>query len=287
MALTIEATDGYPLGATLTEAANPQALVVITGATGVPHRFYARFARWLADRGAHVLTFDYRGIAASRPERLRGFTGTLSDWGAKDLEGVMQWARRTHPGLPVRIVGHSVGGQILGLAASNAQADRIVTVASQSGYWQLWPWQTRLVMGTLWHALMPLVPRVVGYVPGQLGIGEDLPEHVAREWARWGRSPNYLLDHTPAREGFARITAPVTSWSFSDDFYAPQAAVDWLHAQMTAAPVRRVHLTPRDLSVKAIGHFAAFRDSFSNTLWPAFAEALGLEHPRHAERAQH
>ena len=276
MTLTISATDGYPLGATLFSSPSPRAVIIVNGATGVPHKFYGRLARWLSERGAHVITYDYRGIASSRPATLKGFTGTMSDWGARDLEGVIQWAQREYPKLPLRLVGHSVGGQVLSLAESNHHFDRIITVASQSGYWKLWPAQTRLVMGTLWHTVMPVIPRLLGYVPGQFGIGEDLPEHIAREWARWGRSPNYMLDHTSAREGFGRLTAPVTAWSFSDDFYAPKAAVDWLHAQMVNARVERHHLEPRELDAKNIGHFAAFRDTFAATLWPRFAEGLGL-----------
>ena len=39
-------------------------------------------------------------------------------------------------------------------------------------------------MAVLWHGVMPLVTRVVGYFPAQiLGLGEDIPAGVAMQWA--------------------------------------------------------------------------------------------------------
>jgi hypothetical protein len=46
------------------------AVLIVCGA-GIPARFYDHFARYLAARGATVLSFDYRGIGASRAGNLR------------------------------------------------------------------------------------------------------------------------------------------------------------------------------------------------------------------------
>ena len=50
--------------------APPRALVLIHPATAVPERLYAGFARFLTERGFAALTYNYRGIGASRPARL-------------------------------------------------------------------------------------------------------------------------------------------------------------------------------------------------------------------------
>ncbi|HSN73229.1 MAG TPA: hypothetical protein VLT59_17065, partial [Steroidobacteraceae bacterium] len=87
-AVTLHCDDGQPLGATSFAATGdpPIATAVIAAAMGVPQTFYARFAGWLATRGIDALTFDYRGIGASRLISQRGREVTLLDWGRADLE---------------------------------------------------------------------------------------------------------------------------------------------------------------------------------------------------------
>lgn len=270
--LRISAADGYALGAAVLGApVRSGPVVVISGATGVRQRYYARFAGWLAERGATVVTFDYRGIGESRPHRLRGFRARMRDWGELDLEGVLAFARREWPHRPLVSIGHSVGGQLLGLPPSNVALTRAVTVSSQSGYWRHWPGASKVAMAGLWFGLMPLAASAVGYFPGRLGIGEDLPAGVAQEWARWGRQPGFFTDDGVSSEGFARLAIPMQAWSFSDDTYAPRRAVDWLHGLYASAQLERLHLAPRDAGVKRIGHFGFFRETFRDSLWPRAA----------------
>jgi predicted alpha/beta hydrolase len=245
-ALRIAATDGYALSARVYGAAQRAGpLVVVNGATGVRQRYYARFAEWLVHRGATVVTWDYRGIGESRPHRLRGFTGRMSDWGQRDFEGVLQHVGSHFGGRELVVVGHSVGGQILGQAPSNHLIARALTVGSQLGAWQLWPGYKKWAMAGLWHVVMPGVTKVMGHFPGALGIGADLPRDVALEWAKWGRSRDFFLAHGVSREGYARLRGPLVSYSFTDDDYAPRAAVDALHALYVNAAVNRRHLAPR------------------------------------------
>lgn len=271
----LAAADGYDLGALeYAPAAPPRAVVVIAGATGVRQRYYARFAAWLADRGLAALTFDYRGIGESRPASLRGFPGRMRDWGQLDLDAALGHAERRWLGVPLLAVGHSVGGQLLGLAPAAARLHRVVTVSSQSGYWRHWPHVTQLGMAAVWFAVFPVVTAAFGVFPGRFGVGEDLPPQVAREWARWGRRPRFFLDDGIPAEGFSRLRAPLLAVSFSDDLYAPKAAVDWLHALYASAALTRQHLRPEDLGMRAMGHFGAFRESAREALWPRIVEFL-------------
>ena len=66
-------------------SALPSSAVVIVCGAGIPARFYRRLARYLAERGAAVLTFDYRGIGASRTGSLRKMTSGMDDWAARDI----------------------------------------------------------------------------------------------------------------------------------------------------------------------------------------------------------
>ena len=271
-AIRITADDGYCLVGHVMGAAKRGPVLVINGATGVRQWYYARFASWAAEQGATVLTWDYRGIGDSRPHRLRGFPGTMRDWGKHDLEGVLRFASHEWSGRPLVAIGHSVGGQILGQPASNHLYSRAVTIGSQFGSWQLWPAPRKWAMAGLWYGLMPALTHTLGYFPGSLGIGADLPKEVALEWARWCRSREFFLEHGVARDGYARLHIPMLSFSFTDDTYAPKAAVDALHSLYSGAQVERRHLRPEDVGAKEIGHFGFFRDTFRSTLWERLGE---------------
>src|SRR4029077_12775515 len=120
--------------------------VLINSATAVPRKIYKGFARYLAGRGCAVLTYDYRGIGDSRqramvgynqPKSLVGFKASMSDWAALDVTAAVAWMRERYKELPLRYVGHSFGGQALGLLANTSEVSRALLIAAQAGYWKL------------------------------------------------------------------------------------------------------------------------------------------------------
>lgn len=276
------ARDGFELAATRFDPdpnASEQArgVVLIVPATGVAQRLYRGFASFLAGEGFCVLTWDWRGTGGSRPASLRGFRATMMDWATVDFGGVLDWARGNADGQPLFAVGHSFGGQALGLlagaelrreAGSDAEAPwrgfaGAVTVAAQSGYWRHWPRPQRYWYAFVWHVIVPLFTALYGYFPSPLfRFGEELPAGVARQWARWCRSPEYLGDWS----GHARFAAPMLALSFADDGYAPPVAVAALHGHYTAADLTTRHVRPGDLGVARIGHFGFFKPGLP-ALW--------------------
>jgi predicted alpha/beta hydrolase len=272
-ALRIKALDGFELAATLYEPAPVPgdrtgpggSVVLINSATAVKRGYYDAYARHLAGEGFTVLTYDYRGIGGSRPRKLAGFRARMLDWGRRDLAGVMEWITLHLRPQKLLVVGHSAGGQIVGLTESNWRVHGLLTVGSQSGWWGHWPVPARYAMALRWYAV-PVITRLFGYLPGAFGTKEDLPAGVAREWARWGRRPGYLF-RDGLDEGFARFRGPLFAYSFSDDTYAPQPAVESLLDAYTGADITHRHLTPQDLGVPEIGHFGFFRERFRDTLW--------------------
>jgi predicted alpha/beta hydrolase len=271
--LELRASDDYRLAATLYRPADPPlAIVVIACATGVRRSYYDPFARYLADHGLAALTFDYRGIGDSRPQKLPGFTATMHDWGALDLDAALARALELFPGVPLQQIGHSAGGQLVGLSPHADRLNAIFSVAAQSGWYGHWRGLGRARMIANWFLAIPVATRLFGYLPGQLGTGQHLPAGVARQWAAWCRHPDYLMseDRQARAASFARVTAPILAYSFSDDPFAPRAAVDQLVGFFTAAPHERRHLTPSDAGGGApIGHFGFFRKKFAESLWPA------------------
>lgn len=277
--VTIPARDGYALAAEhlAPEDRPPRAAVVIASATGVPRRLYAAFAAYLAEAGFAVLTFDYRGIGGSRPERLRGFRAAMHDWGELDLAGVIDWTSARHPALPLLVVGHSVGGQLVGFAPNADRVTALLTVAAQSGYWGHWSGRDRLWLLANWYLVMPVLTTLCGYMPmRRLGQGEDLPAEVAREWARWGRHPDHLLIHARARglDGHRRFAAPIRAYALADDDYAPPRAVGALLEFYASAPRELRVVAPADLGLSELGHFAVFKERFRDSLWREWREWL-------------
>ncbi len=278
----VTTSDGVTLTATVWDPPGRarERVLVIASATGVLRGYYASFAAQLASRGFAVVTFDYRGIGDSRVgvvELAHAGEPSMRDWGERDLASVLAWAGTTFGNGRAALLGHSVGGQLVGLLPEHAQSriSALVTIGSQSGDFRLWPLPARLAMAVLWYGVVPGVTHAVGYLPGSLGIGEDLPAGVALEWARWCRTPGYLVgeDGAARREGFARLDAPVLAYGFDDDLYAPRAAVDALHALYVSARIER-----RQLGREAgrFGHFGFFR-SRHRALWDDVAAFLTAE----------
>lgn len=280
--LRLQAADGAWLGGFVWRHAEPatdRPVVVISAATSVRCRYYARFARYLFGHGFDVVTFDYRGIGESRPASLRGFEADWVDWGANDLEGALRYARAAFPGQPIHIVAHSIGGFAVGLAPSSRGVERIFTVGSQFAFWRDYGRAQRRRMFVKWHVVMPVLTRLLGYFPaGRLGWMEDTPAGVARDWSRMKARfedtvrPGRLLGGAPEslalRQRFAGVTAPILAVGLDDDPYGTPAALDRLLAYFTASPRRHWRIAPADIDVAEIGHFAFFHDRFSATLWP-------------------
>ena len=132
--LTRPAADGYPLSMRLIAHPEPTLAVLVSSGTGFPKGFYERFARHLAGRGAAVLTYDYRGIAGSRPEDLAALEMDYPDWGRLDMPAALKALKAAAPELPVFHVGHSVGGHFVGFMLNQDQIARHAFVSVGSGW---------------------------------------------------------------------------------------------------------------------------------------------------------
>lgn len=271
-----EADDGRPLAGTVLEPARVDGAVVIASATGVPRRIYAGVARHLAEAGLAVLTFDYRGIGDSRQGPLRREPARMQDWGRLDLEGALSWMRRQHPRAPLLLLGHSAGGQLVGLAPSARHLSGAALVGSQLGWAGHWPWPWRGLMWSAWHALIPGLTALAGFLPMRaLGQGEDLPAGVAREWARWGRRRHYLFDDlgAEARAAYAALRFPVRALHIADDLYAPRSGVEAL-VSFYGGDCEVCTVSPADVGAPRIGHFGWVRQRHEQGIWAPIRDWL-------------
>jgi predicted alpha/beta hydrolase len=274
----ISTAGGGDIAARLFPAAQARALVLLHPATAVTQGFYEHFARWLAGLGLHVLTYDYRGTGASRGASLQACTVTMADWMNEDVGAVTRWAAARFPALPLLAVGHSVGGHAIALSEDSERLRAAVLVASHAG-------TSRLVRGTgerlrvrfVMRLLSPLLCALFGYMPGRrIGLGEDLPASVMRQWSRWTSMPRYFFDDPTmyAERRMRRQRLPLLVLGFDDDPWANPEAVGMLVAPLVNARVERRQLAPADAGVPAIGHMGFFRKRCAAVLWPQLGDWL-------------
>lgn len=278
--ITVPATDGFRLAATLFLPRRVRrAAVLISSATAVPRKIYRGFAIHLAGRGAVVLTYDYRGVGGSRPKALAGFKASMADWAALDMTGAIAWMRERYSDWPLRFVGHSFGGQGLGLAPNNTEIARALLVAAQAGYWGLMtPPENYRVYAFMNFVGVPLT-RMFGYAPGFMGLGEDLPKDAFLQWTSWVMSRHYMFDdaNLPALANFAAFKGAMRAHTFTDDPWATPAAVELLCSHYTGTRPEIVKLAPADVGTAKIGHFGFFRPEQQDGLWRGAADWLLAE----------
>ena len=287
--IAIPAADGYLLAATLflPRTAKRHA-VLISSATATPRKIYRGFAAYLAHRGCAVLTYDYRGIGGSRkrtiegynqPKSLVGFKASLSDWAALDITAAVSWMRERYRNLPLSYVGHSFGGQALGLVANNGEISRALLVAAQAAYWKLLAFPERYRVFALLNGLGVPLTHLLGYAPGRIGLGEDLPKDAFLQWVRWIRSPRYLFDDESlaALKNFPNFKGELRALCFADDPWATRPAVELLCKGYSGTEAEILSIAPTDIGAKRIGHFGFFRPEHRDTLWRGAAEWLAGE----------
>lgn len=230
---------------------------------------------FLSEKGFFVYTYDYRGIGQSRPKPLRASKATMKDWGALDYHTMLQNVFSSHRQFKVIVIGHSVGGQLVGLSSLTQKVDSIVMIGSQTPYVKNYAGLVQKIKLTwFWNVLIPVFTPLFGYFPAKkLGLFEDLPSGVAYQWARWAKSSEYMFKEFPEeKEKFASIQQHALMISFTDDTIAPPLAVKELMRFYPRIKWSHWEMKPEDILLKEIGHFGFFKKRMEATLWKELFE---------------
>jgi len=266
--LDLTAADGYILGGTRYPArATPQGRLVVAGATAVPQGFYKRFAEFASARGFDTLIFDYRGIGRSSPPSLKGFRMDLLDWARLDLAAAIE--AMASDAVPLYLVGHSFGGHAFGLLPNHHKVTGFYVFGTGAGWHGYMPMAEQLRVLTMWNLVLPPLTWWKGYCPWKmLGLGENLPLDVFRQWRYWCRFPHYYFDDPGMRgieQSYARIHTPIIAANALDDLWASPASRDAFVRGYRNAPLTRIDLDPKMLG-GTIGHMGYFRQT-AEPLW--------------------
>lgn len=87
----------------------PKAVVIISHGYAEHSGFYLQLMEDLAKEGYAAYALDHRGHGLSQEER--GYVERFEDF-LEDLDAFVDFVRERHPGLPLFIFGHSMGGLI-------------------------------------------------------------------------------------------------------------------------------------------------------------------------------
>ena len=281
----IPALDGYELGGLLCSVPgdNPARVAVLHAGAGIRAASYRRFAMFLAQSGIPVLLYDYRGIGLSRPRSLRGFRACVEDWAEYDCTGAIAWLQQRFAGVEIVGLAHSIGALLVGGARNAAQQASLVLIGGHTAYCGDYNERYRLPMTLLWHRVMPVLTRLLGYFPARrLGLGDDIPAGVALQWAARrspelrpaGSGPEHRRIHQML-DRCAELQRPALVISISDDaFTGPAGTRHLLSYYPRLFPLKHATFTPAEAGARRLGHFGFFRRAGGSALWPRFLDLL-------------
>ncbi len=236
--------------------------IMIGPATGIKRHFYHNFATYLAESGFGVLTFDNEGIGESLSTDLAKCSASLISWGRHDMPAVLDALQDEFPNASYHLIGHSAGGQLIGLMPNYTAISSVFNVACSSGRIKNMSMPHKLKAMWFMDVFIPATNLALGYTPAdKVGMGQPLPRDVARQWREWCNGAGYIKTafgksiHT---HFYDELSMPALWLGFSDDHIATSENMDDMIRVFTKMPVEKRFLDPEDFGLNHIGHMLYF-----------------------------
>jgi acylglycerol lipase len=260
------ATDGTRLALTRWDATNgaPSAIIVgVHGMNDYANAFHLA-APWWAARGVTTYAYDQRGFGRSphrgiwAPDALR----------IDDLRTLVALVRRAHPGVPVAVVGESLGGAIAIEAFASDRppdADRLILAAPA-----VWGWTSQpLLNRTLLWLAEGVAPGHVfvppSWLTSKIAASDNRAELIAMSrdpLMIWGARTDALyglvttMQHAQTEIGEIRVPT-LYQYGAHDEIVPPSA---------TASAVRKLPAADRT-AYYAHGWHLLLRDRHAALVW--------------------
>ncbi|MBF6270502.1 alpha/beta hydrolase family protein [Nocardia farcinica] len=245
-ALRVETGDGVVFTVRVLPAADPAApVVLILPAMAMKAKRYLALAASLHEQGLSVATTDLRAQGDARPA-----LGEHTDFGYRemieiDLPALVTAVRERFPQAPVRLFGHSLGGQLalLFAAAEPERVAGVATIGTGTVFW--WAFGPRR-----WYEALSqiqwigLVARWKGHWPGGVLIPAPMAGGVMRDWSLHSLTSYYRPKGSTRRYNslLRAMRLPVLVISLDEDMLGPKSTVDFLVGRMPAADLTRWHI---------------------------------------------
>ncbi len=262
-ALTIISDRNRALSATIYRPkTSVKTAVMIAPATGIKRQFYHNFATFLAEQGFGVLTFDNEGIGESLTTDLTKCDASLISWGRHDMPAALDALQDEFGNATYHLIGHSAGGQLIGLMPNYASIASVFNVACSSGCIKNMDMPYKLKAMGFMDAFIPLTNLTLGYTPAdKIGMGEPLPRSVARQWRAWCNGAGYIktaFGKSVHTHFYDELSMPALWLGFSDDDIANSKNMDDMIRVFTKMPIEKRILDPKDFGLNSIGHMRYF-----------------------------
>ena len=236
--------------------------VMIAPATGIKRQFYHNFATYLAESGFGVLTFDNEGIGESLSSDLAKCDASLISWGRHDMPAALDALQDEFSDVTYHLIGHSAGGQLIGLMPNYKAIASVFNVACSSGQIKNMDMPYTLKAIGFMDAFIPLTNLTFGYTPAdKIGMGEPLPRSVARQWREWCNGAGYIetaFGKSIHTHFYDEIDMPALWLGFSDDEIANSKNIDDMIRVFSKMPVEKRFFEPEEFSLNSIGHMRYF-----------------------------
>ena len=254
--------------------------VQINSSMATPRQYYRAFATHLAARGFTLLAYDYRGVGGSLFEMVpppHGRNGL--DSGRIDQTVVADYLARRFPDHIPTVVGHSFGGQILGLTRHASRWRAIFLMGTSHGYYAKWPLPQRWHMWIRSFIMAPLLARMPRSWQKRMEERMGIPFALGYEMSLYLRTPHFFIteDGQPIRPHNDELRATIRHVTMSDDeVVIPGSDIDleFFYPNANRINDRR---TPADYGMQSVGHFGFFRRSMPATAWTDVGDWLSSQ----------
>ena len=216
--------------------------MVIAPALGVRASYYGLLCAQLAEGGIDAVAVDLPGTGTSPIRASR-----RHDWGYDEViehyRSACEAVRRRRPGVPLIVIGHSIGGQIALMLGGCAIEGLVGTVVVASGcpWWRCWDGldAPRILASTT--AAMGLA-KVLGYFPGdRVGFGGREARTLIRQWANASQTGRYESDDFDGEALLQRPGPPALAICIEGDNLAPAASMRLPLGRMTQRSITFEH----------------------------------------------
>ena len=236
--------NGQALAARVWSSPQPRHIVLgVHGFNDYSKAFEPLAHHLVTELQATVYAYDQRGFGGNPQPGIWPGSDTL----LTDLRGIAAQLRERHPGLPLTVVGESMGGAVVLVAASEAPglaADQLILKAPAVWGASSMPWYQRLSLYTM-NLLAPEMVFTGRGLPS-LGIRPTDDIEVSRDF---GRDPLFIkATRVGSLAGVTELMGRAQSqtalppqrtlvrYGLRDRIIPPQPVCDWLTHLNTAVP---------------------------------------------------
>ncbi|WP_205161230.1 MULTISPECIES: alpha/beta hydrolase family protein [Arenibacter] len=268
--IAIECKDGFELAGTIYEPKSIKGAIMIAPATGIKRRFYNSLATYLAENGYGVICFDNRGVGDSKKGSINQINASLINWGRLDMTAVLEKLKESFPNQSYHLIGHSAGGQLVGLMDNASEIKSMFNFAASSGSLKNMNYPFKLFAFFYLNTFIPFSNLFFGLTNSQwVGMGEPLPKLVAQQWSRWCNGKGYAAtDFGKAIQEHLYDDLDLPSlWLYAkDDGIANWVNVRDMSLVYSKSKAEIISIDPKELSSKRLGHMGFF-SSKNKELW--------------------